>query len=177
MYICVFDKEKGEHPSVKMCGFPVGLNKKKAGLMADDSPFDFITEYWGTASKKYCYKKEFGKLVLKAKGIGKKTRDKLITWEDFNEAIFEDGTNKDVEQRQIRSYDFKNHTIKFNKKIFTGDKNRILLPDKINTIANGHWRDVGVCILPDTVPLPKKGTLARKCREVLRENYTKKLFG
>ena len=50
------DKEKGEHPSVKMCGFPVGLNKKKAGLMANDSPFDFVTEYWGTASKEYCYK-------------------------------------------------------------------------------------------------------------------------
>ena len=110
----VYDKN---HPSAKMCGFPVGLNKKKAGLMADDSPNDFITEYWGTASKEYCYKTEGGKIVLKAKGIGKKTRDKLITWEDFNEAIFGDGTEKEVEQRQIRSYEFRYHTIKFGKKI------------------------------------------------------------
>ena len=171
------DKEKGEHPSVKICNFPVALNKKKAGLMADDSPFDFITEYWGTVSKEYCFKREFGKPILKAKGIGKKTRDNLITWEDFHEAIFGDGEGKEVEQRQIRSYDFKNHAIKFDKKIFTGDKKRILLDDKINTLSNGHWRDVGVCILPDTFLLPKKGTLGRKCLEVLRENYRKKLFG
>ena len=74
------DKETGwVHPASKICNFPIGLNKKKAGLMADDSPNDFITEYWGTASKEYCCKKEFGKPVLKAKGIGKKTRHKLIT--------------------------------------------------------------------------------------------------
>ena len=66
------DGKKGIHPAVKKCDFPVGLNKKKAGLMADDSPFDFITEFWGTASKEYCYKKESGKVEIKAKGIGKK---------------------------------------------------------------------------------------------------------
>ena len=46
------DKEKNwVHPCAKMCGFPVGLNKKKAGLMADNRPKDFITHFYGTASK------------------------------------------------------------------------------------------------------------------------------
>ena len=49
------DKEKGWiHPCAKMCGFPVGLNKKKAGLLADNSPKDFILEFWATASRILC---------------------------------------------------------------------------------------------------------------------------
>ena len=159
------------HPSVEMCDFPVGLNKKKAGLMADDSPKDFITHFYGTASKEHCVRKESGKSVIKAKGIGKRTRDKLIGWEDYHEAIFGKGQNKVVEQRQIRSFSYENFTIKFNKKIFTGDRKRILLDDKINTIANGHWRDIGSCIIPDVIPLPKRGTLGRRCLEVLREAH------
>ena len=165
------------HPCAKIPGFPIGKNHKKAGLMEDDCPDDFITYFWATASKEYCYETEKGKTKIKAKGMGKKTRDKLISWEDFNKAIFGKGQKKEVEQRQIRSYGFENFTIKFNKKIFTGDQKRILLPDKINTLANGHWRDIGCCILPETFPLPKKGTLGRMCLEVLREKYRKQLFG
>ena len=135
-----------------------------------------LTHFYGTASKEYCVRKESGKTVIKAKGIGKRTRDKLITWEDFHEAIFGEGQNKEVEQRQIRSFDFENFTMRFDKKIFTSNRKRILI-DNVNTIANGHWQDVGSCILPDTFPLPKKGTLGRKCLEVLQEEYRKRLFG
>ena len=44
--------------------------------MADDSSKDFITHFYGIASKEYCVRKESGKTVTKAKGIGKRTRDK-----------------------------------------------------------------------------------------------------
>ena len=125
--------------------------------MADDSADDFITEFWGTASKQYCYKKGSGKVEIKAKGIGKKTRNQVLTWEDYNDAIFNDGTEKKVEQVQIRSFGLKYHTIKLNKKIFTGDRKRILVDgDRINTLANGNWKDIGVGILPDNFSLPKK---------------------
>ena len=60
------------HPGVKESGFPVVLNYKKARLMADDSPNDFITECFGTASKEYCYRKESEEVEVKAKGIVKK---------------------------------------------------------------------------------------------------------
>ena len=100
-------------------------------------------------------RKESGKTEIKAKGIGKRTRDKLITWEDFHKAIFGEGQNKEVEQRQIRSFDFENFTIRFDKKIFTGDRKRILI-DNVNTIANGHWRDVGSCILPKKISASKE---------------------
>ena len=163
------------HPAVEECGFLVGLNHKRAGLMADDSPNDFITEFWGTASKEYCYKRESGEVEIKAKGIGKKTRKQVLTFDDYHNATFGDGTEKEVKQLQIRCLNLKNYTIKMNKKIFTGDQKRTLLPDRINTLANGHWRDVGVCVLPKDFPLLKKGTLARMCLELLREEYRKKL--
>ena len=77
--------------------------------------------------------------------------------------------NKKVKQVQIRSFGLKNYTVEMNKKIFTGDQKRILLPDKTNFLANGHWRDVGIAVLPE------KETLGRMCLEVLREEYRKKL--
>ena len=171
------DEKKRIHPAVKECNFSVGLNKKEAGLIADDSPWDFITEFRGTASREYCYKKEGGEVEIKAKGIEKKTRKQVLSWKDYNNAIFGDGTEKQVEQVQIRSFGLKNHTIKLNKKIFKGDRKRILVDgDKINTLANGHWRDIGDCVSPETFPLPKKGTLGRMCLEILREEYRKKVF-
>ena len=171
------DEETGwVHPAVKECGFPVGKNYKKAGLMADDSLKDFIIEFWGTASKEYCYKTENGKREkIKAKGIGRRTRNDVLSWKDFNDAIFNDKTGIEVEQIGIRSFNLKNYTIKMNKKIFTGDK-RILLPNGINTLANGHWRDLGDVILPEGFPLPKKGTDERKWLEERREEYRQKLF-
>ena len=160
---------------VRECGFPVGVNHKKAGLMADDCLNDFITEFWGTASKEYCYKTEKRKKEeIKAKGIGKKTREQALTFEDYQNATFNNQTKLPVEQAQIRSFNLKNYTIKLDKKIFTGDQKRILV-DNINTLANGHWKDVGVSVLPEGFPLPKKGTLARMCLELLREEYRKKL--
>ena len=83
--------------------------------------------------------------------------------------------NKEVEQVQIRSFGLKNYTIKMSKKIFTGDQKRILLTDKINTLANGHGRDLGDVILPEDFPLPDKGTPERKWSEDKREEYRKKL--
>ena len=175
--LCMLMRKRGVHPAVKECDFIVGPNKKKAGLMADDSPWDFITEFWGTASKEYCYKKESGEVEIKAKGIGKKTRKQVLSCEDYHNAIFKSETDKKVDQVHIRSFGLKNHTIKLNKKIFTGDRKRILVDgDRINTLANGHWRDIGVGILPDTFPLPKKGSLGRMCLELLREEYGKKVF-
>ena len=97
----VYDKN---HPAVKDCGFPLGLNHKKAGLTADDCPNDFITEFWGTASKEYCYKTEKGKTEIKAKGIGKKTRKQVLSFQDYNNAIFNNQTEKEVERRQIESF-------------------------------------------------------------------------
>lgn len=135
----VYEKKKPtdkDHLAVKECGFPVGLNKKKPGLMADDCANDFITEFWGLASKEYCYKTEKGKVEIKAKGIGKNMRKKVLSWKDCDEAV-KKGKPKEVEQRQIRSFGLKNHTIKMKKTIFTGDKKRILLPDGINLMVIG----------------------------------------
>ena len=154
---------------------PCWIKQKKARI--NDSLHDFITKFWGTASKEYCYRKESGKIEMKAKGIGKETRSQVLSWEDYDNAIFKNGTEKKVEQRQIISYDLKNYTIKLSKKSFTGDKKRILDDDGIKTILNGHWRDVGEnCLLPSTVSLPKKGTLGRLCLETLRREREKKFF-
>ena len=65
------------------------------------------------------------------------------------------------------------------KTIFTGDKKRILLPIiiNINTLANGHWREVGWIISKDVLPeLHKKGTPERIWLEELREDNRKKCF-
>ena len=162
---------------IKKTGFPVGLNKDKAGYMADEHPGDFITEIICTASKEYYVETESGEKTIKAKGIGSNTRDVYLTKKLFYDAVFHGKVEQKIPQAQIRSFDYKNYTVKMEKKIFGGDDKRILLPDGINTLAHGHWRDLGDRIIPFNVPLPEKGTPERKLLEGMREAYRKKLFG
>lgn len=161
-----------EHPAVNECGFSVGLNKKRPGFMADDCPHDFITEMFATSSKQYYYETESGKKEIKSKGIS--DRKNVLTRDDFYNAVFE-SKKKQIEQKQIRSFGLIKYTISMKKNVFSEDKKRIVLDNKINTLHNGHWRIIDDnLILPETLPLPRKGTLGRLCLEMLRDQYRKK---
>ena len=155
-------------------GFPIGLNKKRPGFMEDEHPNDPILEFIGTSAKQYYYKTESGEKVIKAKGIS--DRSNVLNRDDFYNAVFEKKEKDDVVQTQIRSFNLRNYTISMKKKTFSVDQKRIVLDDNVSTLAHGHWRDIGVCILPETFPLPKKGTLGRLCLKQLREEYRKKLY-
>ena len=162
---------------IQKTGFSTELNDNAVGFLADESPDDFIVEFFATAAKEKLEIYESGKVEIKAKGIVKRTRAEYLKRQNFYDAIFNNKINQEVPQHQIRNIKNKNYTIEMTKKIFTGDQKRILLSDNINTLANGHWRDLGYTIIPPNVPLPEKGTPERKLLEGMREKYRKELFG
>lgn len=117
-------------------------NKKIVGLLKDELVGEVINSVVALKSKVYSVRTQ-GKIdrMKKAKGVKKNVLKNTITFEDYFNCI----KNDCVEVRKQYSIRSKNHniyTISMNKVSLnpTDDKRYLIKPEKIETLAWGHWR-------------------------------------
>lgn len=159
----MFDTSNFEknHPS----GIPL-MNKKVIGLMKDETGGKQIQEFICLKPKMYAFTVD-GKEEKKCKGIPKATIKNDLRMKNFKECLV---TQKKFQTKSniIRSYRHTMYTQEITKVALSPhDDKRIILEDGIETLPIGHWRNVRNIILPDTINLPKTGSLCRKCLSVL----------
>jgi hypothetical protein len=116
--------------------------KKIPGLFSDETKGDIMTDFCALRAKLYSYilsRKE----KIKAKGIRKHIVDNHMTFNDHKKCLFgvdeKDVSRENVET--IRSFKHKLMTIRINKLTLNNfDDKRVILEDKIHTLAHGHYR-------------------------------------
>ncbi|KAL4103266.1 hypothetical protein QTP88_018643 [Uroleucon formosanum] len=127
---------------------PIG-RKKVPGFFSDETDGHTMTEFCALRAKSYAYK-IIGKdergddkthEKIKAKGIRGHVVKKHMTLEDHKKCLFgEDGVEVYKENVSIRSFKHQIKTIKSNKLTYNSyDDKRVVLADKINTLAHGHY--------------------------------------
>ena len=113
-------------------------NKKVVGFMKDECGGKQITKFVGLRSKLYSYEMADGAQVKKCKGIRKYIIKNEITIEDFEECLFS-GKSQFRAMNTIRSRQHNVGTERVNKTALSADDDkRIILKDKITTMAIGH---------------------------------------
>ena len=124
-----------DHPS----GIPTGINKKVVGMFKDEAGGKIIEEFVGLRAKLYSYKMLGRKKeVKKCKGMKKSVIKSSISFQDYKRCLF---NNKNMYRRMmtIRSRKHEIFTEEINKVALSADDDkRIILPDKVNTLAYGH---------------------------------------
>ena len=148
------------HPS----GIPVGANKKVVGMFKDEAGGKIIEEFVELRAKLYSYKmfeseeekKEREKeeeekrkegidfiegLTLekkRCKGMKESVVKRTITFDDYKKCLF-DGKPEYRQMNVFRSRKHEIFTEEINKvALSANDDKRIILPDKVNTLAYGH---------------------------------------
>ena len=138
------------HPS----GILTGANKKVIGMFKDEAGGKIIKEFVGLRAKLYSYKmfvskeekekckrekKALKTEVKKCKGVKESVIKTSITFDDYKKCLF-DGK---PEYRQMMTFRSRKHEIfteEVNKvALSANDDKRIILPNKINTLAYGHY--------------------------------------
>ena len=122
--------EKGHKSDI-----PVGKNKKVIGMFKDEVAGNQITHFIGLRPKLYSFKVEDGKTEKKCKGIKKSVILKGIKFEDYYNCLF----TGEKQMRTMRIIQSKNHDL-YSKEVnkialSCGDNKRIVLDDKIHTLA------------------------------------------
>ena len=123
------------HPS----GIPTGKNKKVVGMFKDEAGGKIIEEFVGLRAKLYSYKMfDSEKEEKKCKGVKQSVVEKTITFDDYKKCLFS-GENQYRQMMTFRSRKHEIFTEEINKVALSADDDkRIILPDKINTLAYGH---------------------------------------
>jgi len=120
----------------------ISERKKIPGRFSDETDGLIMTEFCALRAKSYAYILN-GKEKIKAKGIRKHVVKNHMTFSDHKKCLFdenEEGKNK-RENVSIRSFKHQLMTIKSNKLTFNNfDDKRVILEDKIHTLAQGHYR-------------------------------------
>ncbi|PFX14621.1 hypothetical protein AWC38_SpisGene21206 [Stylophora pistillata] len=135
---CLFDTSNipKDHPS----GIPTGVNKKVVGMMKDEAGGKIIEEFVGLRAKLYSYKMFDGKEEKKCKGVKTGVVKRTINFDDYKRCLFGGGP----QLRKINTLRSRKHEMfmeEINKVALSADDDkRIILPDKINTYAIGHYR-------------------------------------
>lgn len=130
-----------DHPCYTM------VRKKVPGFFSDEVGGNIITEFCALRAKSYAYHVYTGEdnveggEKIKAKGIRQHVIKNHMTLEDHKKCLFgEVGVEAYKENVSIRSFKHKLMTIKTNKLTYNNyDDKRIVLEDKINTLAHGHY--------------------------------------
>ena len=127
------------HPS----GIPTGKNKKVVGMFKDEAGGKIIEEFVGLRAKLYSYKMfESKKEEKKCKGVKKSVINKTITFNDYKTCLF----SGEKQYRQMLTFRSRKHEVfteEINKvALSANDDKRIILPNKVNTLAYGHFRGV-----------------------------------
>ncbi|KAL4153630.1 hypothetical protein QTP88_001463 [Uroleucon formosanum] len=120
--------------------------KKVPGFFSDEAKGHIMTEFCALRAKSYAYniytgEEDVVREQIKAKGVRQHVVKNHMTLEDHVKCLFGDESlDKYTENVSIRS--FKHHlmTIKTNKLTYNSyDDKRVVLADKINTLAHGHY--------------------------------------
>ena len=128
-----------DHPAV-LEGLPiVKENKKKIGLMKDECNGKILTEWVGLRPKLYSLLTEGGE-KQKAKGLAKSMINKSLRHENFLKCL-RTGENQKRKQCLFRSRDHHIFTENMTKVALSADDDkRIVLGNRVDTWAIGHWR-------------------------------------
>ncbi|XP_022168643.1 uncharacterized protein LOC111032574 [Myzus persicae] len=114
---------------------------KIPGLFSDETDGLIMTEFCALRAKSYSYILN-GEEKIKAKGIRKHVVKNHMTFDNHKKCLFdeeEEGKNK-RENVSIRSFKHQLMTIKSNKLTFNNfDDKRVVLQDKVHTLAHGHY--------------------------------------
>ncbi|KAL4090139.1 hypothetical protein QTP88_025038 [Uroleucon formosanum] len=125
----------------------VATRKKEPGLFSDEVDANIITEFCALRAKSYAFNVYTGANnvgggeKIKAKGIRAHVVKNHMTLEDHRKCLFgEDGVELYKENVSIRSFNHQLMTIKTKKLTYNSyDDKRMVLEDKINTLAHGHY--------------------------------------
>lgn len=123
------------HPS----GILTGKNKKVIGMFKDEAGGKIIEEFVGLRAKLYSYKMfKSKKENKKCKGVKEAVVKSKISFNDYKRCLF--SGNKLYRQMNVfRSRKHEIFTEEINKVALSADDDkRIILPDKVNTLAYGH---------------------------------------
>ena len=123
------------HPS----GILVGANKKVVGMFKDEAGGKIIEEFVGLRAKLYSYKMyKTKKEIKKCKSIKEGVVKSKISFNDYKRCLF----NGKKQYRQMNVFRTRKHEIfteEINKVALSADDDkRIILLDKVNTLAYGH---------------------------------------
>ena len=117
-------------------GFPQ-VNKKVLGLMKDEFGGKFALELVGLRSKMYCLLIEADE-IKKAKGVKKNVIKKEIKIQDYRNALKNINCNKKM--NLIRSYEHNVYCETLNKLALSGQDDKRIIDDGINTYSYGHYK-------------------------------------
>ena len=124
---------------------PVGLNKKVIGLMKDELGGEIMTEFVTLRLKMYAYKTGSAEStarrdeVKKCKRIKKCVVGKMISFEDYKACLFS-GETSYRSQLMFRSSKHKVKTLEVNKLALSGDDDKRITVNGINSLARGHYK-------------------------------------
>ena len=125
-----------DHPS----SIPVGKNKKVLGVFKDKCGGKIISEFVALRAKCYSIKMDGESEKKTCKGV-KKNVKKSIMHEDFKRTLFS-GEKIIKDQNLIRSRLHHLLTETMSKITLSADDDkRVVLDDKISTLALGHWKN------------------------------------
>ena len=118
------------------------MNKNVPGLFKDECGGEPISGFCALRAKLYAFKKD-GQEQKRCKGVKKSVVSKSIHLEDYKRCLF---TEKEEHRKMnvIRSREHELFTETVNKiALSANDDKRIIQPDKIQTLAHGHFRTQG----------------------------------
>jgi len=126
----------------------VAVRKKEPGYFSDEVDGNIITQFYTLRAKSYAFhvysgdEDRVGGVKIKAKGIRQHVVKNHMTLEDHKRCLFgEAGLEMYRENVSIRSFKHQLVTIKTKKLTYNNyDDKRVVLEDKINTLAHGHYR-------------------------------------
>lgn len=108
------------------------LNKKVLGKFKDELNGEVMTSFIGLRPKMYALKK-------KAKGVKTASLQKCITFEDYENILF-NNTELVTPMRMFQSKQHRVTTVEVHKKSLTSkDDKRVILEDDISTLPYGHY--------------------------------------
>lgn len=125
----------------------VAKRKKEPGYFSDEVDGNIITEFCALRAKSYAFNiyagkdDKVGEEKIKAKGIRAHVVKNHMTLEDHRRCLFgESGVEVYRENVSIRSFKHQLMTVKTNKLAYNCyDDKRVVLDDKIHTLAHGHY--------------------------------------
>ncbi|XP_026821512.1 uncharacterized protein LOC113559927 [Rhopalosiphum maidis] len=125
----------------------IAERKKEPGLFSDEVDGNIITEFCALRAKSYAFnihagaEDRVGGEKIKAKGIRAHVVKNHMTLEDHRKCLFDEaGVELYKENVSIRSFNHQLKTIKTKKLTYNSyDDKRVVLEDKINTLAHGHY--------------------------------------
>jgi len=131
-------KEKFDSSNFENSKLP-RLNKKVPGMFKDEAGGKIISGFVGLRAKSYAFDMD-GDEFKNSKGVKKYVVNKEITLNDYKNCLFS-GRQQLRPMNVIRSHHHEVFTEQVNKiAVFADDDKRIILPDRQNTFAHGHWQ-------------------------------------